>query len=271
MLTREEYQRYSRHLILPEIALEGQKKLKAAAVLVAGLGGLGSPLCLYLAAAGVGRLGLVDFDTVDLANLQRQVLYGTGDVDRSKCEIAKKRLEGLNPHIRLVTHESRLTSVNAEEILSDYDIIVDGTDNFPARYLLNDTCVFMGKPLVHGGVFRFEGQVTVFDSKRGPCYRCLYPNPPPAEEAPSCAESGLLGALPGIIGSIQAVETIKLIIGKGDNLTGRLLQFDGLAMRFQEYALAKNPDCPVCGANPTITKPIDYEAFCGGGERNEGG
>jgi molybdopterin/thiamine biosynthesis adenylyltransferase/rhodanese-related sulfurtransferase len=268
MLTREEYRRYSRHLILPEVTLQGQMKLKSSGVLLVGLGGLGSPLGLYLAAAGVGRLGLVDFDMVDLSNLQRQVLYETRDVGRSKCAVAKKRLQASNPHVQIVPHDSRLNPANAREILADYDIIVDGTDNFPTRYLLNDVCVFMGKPLVYGGVFQFEGQVTVFDSGHGPCYRCLYPAPPPPEEIPSCADGGVFGALPGIIGAIQAVETIKLIIGKGDNLIGRLLHLDGLTMRFQEFALSKNPQCPVCGANPSITEPVDYEMFCGGGDES---
>jgi adenylyltransferase/sulfurtransferase len=270
MLSIEEIQRYSRHLILPEMTLAGQTRLKAAKVLLVGLGGLGSPIGLYLTAAGIGRIGVVDFDTVDLTNLQRQVLFGTGDVGQSKCTIAVKRLADLNPHIDLVTHESRLTSSNARDVLSNYDIIVDGTDNFPTRYLLNDVCVFLGKPLVYGGVFRFEGQVTVFDSVNGPCYRCLYPKPPPPEMVPACADGGVLGALPGIIGSIQAVETIKLILATGDNLTGRLLHLDALKMRFQEYKLVKNSLCPVCGTNPSITEPIDYEMFCNAGDKQSG-
>jgi adenylyltransferase/sulfurtransferase len=265
LLSNDEYMRYSRHLILPEVALPGQKKLKAARVLLVGLGGLGSPAGLYLTAAGVGRIGLVDFDTVDLTNLQRQVLFATSDAGRSKCGSARERLEALNPNIEFVTHEARLTSANASDVLRDYDIIVDGTDNFPTRYLLNDVCVFEGKPLVYGGVFRFEGQVTVFDSRHGACYRCLYPHPPPPETIPSCADGGVLGALPGIIGAMQAVETIKLILGTGDSLVGRLLHLNSLEMRFQEYKLVKNPRCPVCGTNPTITEPIDYEVFCGNG------
>lgn len=261
MLSDEEVRRYSRHLILPEITLEGQRKLKASSVLLAGLGGLGSPHSLYLAAAGVGKIGLVDFDSVDLSNLQRQVLYDTGDVGRSKCTVAKERLAALNPNIRVFTHESRLRAENASDILAGYDVIVDGTDNFATRYLINDVCVFLGRPLVYGGVFQFEGQVTVFDSTRGPCYRCLYPSPPPPETVTARANAGVLGALPGIIGSIQAVETIKLILGKGETLTGRLLRLDALNMRFREFELAKNPTCPVCGENPSITEPADYEAY----------
>lgn len=263
MLSLEEYQRYSRHLILPEMTLEGQQKLKSSRVLLVGLGGLGGPLGLYLSAAGVGTIGLVDFDKVALSNLQRQVLFVTADVGRSKCSVAGERLKALNPNTQFVAHESRLAPENARDVLDPYDIIVDGTDNFPTRYLLNDVCVFMRKPLVYGGVYRFEGQVAVFDAENGPCYRCLYPTPPPPEMVPACADGGVIGALPGIIGAIQAVETIKLIIGKGEILRGRLLYLDGLNMRFQDFKLAKNPSCPVCGDDPTITEPIDYEMFCG--------
>src|SRR5580658_8481973 len=262
-LSKEEILRYSRHLIMPEVGIEGQLKLKQAKVLCIGTGGLGAPLGLYLAAAGVGRIGLVDFDTVDSTNLQRQILFGTRDVGRPKIAAASDRLRDLNPDIQIDTFETHLSSDNALDILKDYDIIVDGTDNFPTRYLVNDGSVLLGKPNVYGSIFRFEGQVTVFGYPDGPCYRCLYPEPPPPGLVPSCAEGGVLGVLPGIVGSIQAAETLKLIIGVGEPLVGRLLLFDALAMRFRELKLRKNPDCPVCGERPTITKLIDYAEFCG--------
>jgi len=262
-LSNEEVLRYSRHLIMPEVGMEGQLKLKAAKVLCIGTGGLGAPLGVYLAAAGVGRIGLVDFDTVDLTNLQRQILFSTSDVGRPKIEAAADRLRGLNPDIQIDTFETRLTSENALELFKDYDLIVDGTDNFPTRYLVNDACILLGKQNVYGSIFRFEGQVTVFGAPGGPCYRCLYPEPPPPGLVPSCAEGGVLGVLPGIVGSIQAAETLKLIIGKGGPLIGRLLLFDALAMRFRELKLRKNPECPVCGAHPTVTSLIDYAEFCG--------
>jgi len=262
-LSKEEIQRYSRHLIMPEVGMEGQLKLKRARVLTIGTGGLGAPLGLYLAAAGVGHLGLVDFDVVDSSNLQRQVTFTTADVGKPKSEAAKARLQALNPAIDIVSYETRLTSENALELFRDYDIIVDGTDNFPTRFLVNDACVLLGKPNVYGSIFRFEGQATVFGYPDGPCYRCLYPEPPPPGLVPSCAEGGVLGVLPGIIGSIQAMETIKLILGTGDPLVGRLLLFDALAMRFRELKLKKNPECAICGKNRTITKLIDYEEFCG--------
>ena len=262
-LSREEIMRYSRHLIMPEVGMDGQLKLKQAKVLCIGTGGLGAPLGLYLAAAGVGRIGLVDFDTVDLTNLQRQILFDTKDIGRPKIEAATNRLRDLNPDIQIDTFETRLTSENALDILKDYDIVVDGTDNFPTRYLVNDACVILGKPNVYGSIFRFEGQITIFAYPGGPCYRCLYPEPPPPGLVPSCAEGGVLGVLPGIVGAIQAAETLKLIIGKGESLVGRLLLFDALAMRFRELKLRKNPECPVCGEHPTITKLIDYEEFCG--------
>ncbi|HEX3376437.1 MAG TPA: molybdopterin-synthase adenylyltransferase MoeB [Candidatus Acidoferrales bacterium] len=262
-LTREEIQRYSRHLIMPEVGMDGQLKLKKARVLTIGTGGLGAPLGLYLAAAGVGHLGLVDFDVVDSSNLQRQVTFTTADVGKSKSEAAKARLSALNPDIEIVSYETRLTSDNALELFRDYDIIVDGTDNFPTRFLVNDACVLLGKPNVYGSIFRFEGQATVFGYPGGPCYRCLYPEPPPPGLVPSCAEGGVLGVLPGIVGSIQAMETIKLILGTGDSLVGRLLLFDALAMRFRELKLKRNSECPMCGDHRTITKLIDYEEFCG--------
>jgi sulfur-carrier protein adenylyltransferase/sulfurtransferase len=262
-LSKEEVLRYSRHLIMPEVGMDGQLKLKAAKVLCIGTGGLGAPLGLYLAAAGVGRIGLVDFDTVDVTNLQRQILFDTTDVGRPKIEAAAARLRGMNPEIQIDTLETRLTSENALDIMKDYDVVVDGTDNFPTRYLVNDACVLLGKPNVYGSVFRFEGQVSIFGAAGGPCYRCLYPEPPPPGLVPSCAEGGVLGVLPGIVGAIQAAETLKLIIGKGDPLIGRLLLFDALAMRFRELKLRKNPECPVCGAHPTVTKLIDYAEFCG--------
>jgi molybdopterin/thiamine biosynthesis adenylyltransferase/rhodanese-related sulfurtransferase len=262
-LSKEEILRYSRHLIMPEVGMDGQLKLKQARVLLIGTGGLGAPLGLYLAAAGVGRLGLVDFDVVDFTNLQRQVTFSTSDVGRSKLAAAKDRLSALNPEIQFDTYETRLTSANALEILRGYDIVVDGTDNFPTRYLVNDACVLLGKPNVYGSIFRFEGQATVFNYPGGPCYRCLYPEPPPPGLVPSCAEGGVLGVLPGIVGAIQAMETIKLILRKGEPLAGRLLLFDALAMRFRELKLRKNPACPVCGEHPTVTKLIDYEEFCG--------
>ncbi len=262
-LSKQEVLRYSRHLIMPEVGMVGQLNLKKAKVLMIGSGGLGAPLGLYLAAAGVGRLGIVDFDTVDFTNLQRQVTFGTSDVGRKKLEAARERLSNLNPEIQIDTFETRLTSDNALDILRDYDIVVDGTDNFPTRYLVNDACVLLGKPNVYGSIFRFEGQASIFGYPGGPCYRCLYPEPPPPGLVPSCAEGGVLGVLPGIIGCIQAMETIKLIIGKGDSLVGRLLLFDALGMRFRELKLRKNPECPVCGEHPTVTKLIDYAEFCG--------
>ncbi len=262
-LSKEEIMRYSRHLIMPEVGMEGQLKIKQAKVLCIGTGGLGAPLGLYLAAAGVGRIGLVDFDVVDSTNLQRQVLFGTTDVGKPKTEAAANRLRDLNPDIRIDTFETQLTSANAFELFKDYDIIVDGTDNFPTRYMVNDASVIMGKPNVYGSIFRFEGQITVFGAPGGPCYRCLYPEPPPPGLVPSCAEGGVLGVLPGIVGTIQAAEALKLIIGKGDPLIGRLLLFDALAMKFRELKLRKNPECPVCGEHPTLTKLIDYAEFCG--------
>ncbi len=262
-LSREEIQRYSRHLIMPEVGMEGQLKLKKARVLTIGTGGLGAPLGLYLAAAGVGHLGLVDFDVVDNSNLQRQVTFTTQDVGKPKSAAAKARLSALNPSIEITAYETRLTSENALELFRDYDIVVDGTDNFPTRFLVNDACVLLGKPNVYGSIFRFEGQATVFGYPGGPCYRCLYPEPPPPGLVPSCAEGGVLGVLPGIVGSIQAMETIKLILGAGDPLVGRLLLFDALAMRFRELKLKRNPECSMCGDHRTITKLIDYEEFCG--------
>ncbi len=262
-LTKEEVQRYSRHLIMPEVGMDGQLKLKNAKVLCIGTGGLGAPLGVYLAAAGVGRIGLVDFDVVDNSNLQRQILFGTKDVGRPKIAAAADRLRDLNPDIQIDTFETRLTSENALELFKDYDIIVDGTDNFPTRYLVNDACVLLGKPNVYGSIFRFEGQATIFAYPGGPCYRCLYPEPPPPGLVPSCAEGGVLGVLPGIVGSIQAAEALKLILGAGDSLVGRLLLFDALAMKFRELKLRKNPECPACSEHRTITKLIDYEEFCG--------
>ncbi|HXO88347.1 MAG TPA: molybdopterin-synthase adenylyltransferase MoeB [Candidatus Acidoferrales bacterium] len=262
-LSKEEIMRYSRHLIMPEVGMEGQLKIKAAKVLCIGTGGLGAPLGLYLAAAGVGRIGLVDFDVVDSTNLQRQVLFGTQDVGKPKTEAAANRLRDLNPDIQIDTFETQLTSANALELFNDYDIIVDGTDNFPTRYLVNDASVMTGKLNVYGSIFRFEGQITVFGAPDGPCYRCLYPEPPPPGLVPSCAEGGVLGVLPGIVGTIQAAEALKLIIGKGDPLIGRLLLFDALAMKFRELKLRKNPDCPVCGTHPTQKGLIDYAEFCG--------
>jgi len=262
-LSSEEIRRYGRHLIMPEVGMDGQKKLKAASVLLIGAGGLGSPLGLYLAAAGVGRIGIVDFDVVDYSNLQRQILHSTKDVGRPKLASAKERLEGLNPFVKVETHEMHLNSGNALELFSRYDVVVDGTDNFPTRYLVNDACVLTGKPNVYGSIFRFEGQASVFATKDGPCYRCLYPEPPPPGLVPSCAEGGVLGILPGIIGTIQANETVKLIIGRGEPLIGRLLLFDAMKMKFRELKLRRNPDCPVCGEHRTITELIDYEAFCG--------
>jgi molybdopterin/thiamine biosynthesis adenylyltransferase/rhodanese-related sulfurtransferase len=262
-LSNEEILRYSRHLIMPEVGMEGQLKLKQAKVLCIGTGGLGAPLGLYLAAAGVGRIGLVDFDSVDLTNLQRQILFSSTDVGRPKIEAAAERLQNLNPDIQIDRYETRLTSENALDLFKDYDIVVDGTDNFPTRYLVNDACVLLKKPNVYGSIFRFEGQITIFGYPDGPCYRCLYPEPPPPGLVPSCAEGGVLGVLPGIVGAIQAAETLKLIIGKGEPLVGRLLLFDALAMRFRELKLRKNPECPVCGNHPTVTKLIDYAEFCG--------
>ncbi len=259
----QEIARYSRHLIMPEVAMEGQKKLKAASILLIGAGGLGSPLGLYLAAAGVGRLGLVDFDVVDFSNLQRQVLHGTPDVGRPKLQSARDRLKAINPEVQVDLYETKLSSANALDIARPYDIIIDGTDNFPTRYLVNDVCVLLKKPNVYGSIFRFDGQASVFHPPHGPCYRCLYPEPPPPGEVPSCAEGGVLGILPGIIGVIQATEAVKLILGKGSPLIGRLLLYDALAMSFQEFKVRRNPKCPICGDNPTITKLIDYEQFCG--------
>ena len=262
-LSNEEISRYSRHLIMPEVALDGQKKLKSARVLTIGAGGLGSPLALYLAAAGVGTLGIVDFDVVDESNLQRQIIHGTSDVGRPKMESARDRITDINPNVRVEAYEEALTSENALDIFRDFDIVVDGTDNFPTRYLVNDACVLLDKPNVYGSIFRFEGQASVFYAKEGPCYRCLYPEPPPPGLVPSCAEGGVLGILPGAIGTIQATETAKLILGIGDPLIGRLLLYDALGMRFREMKLRKDPSCPVCGENPTVTELIDYQEFCG--------
>jgi len=263
VLSNEEISRYSRHLILPEVGMEGQKKLKAAGVLIIGAGGLGSPLAMYLAAAGVGRLGLVDFDVVDASNLQRQVIHSTRNVGRAKLDSAKEYILGVNPNVQVDTYETRFTSENAFAIASDYDVIIDGTDNFPTRYLVNDVCVLLGKPNVYGSIFRFDGQASVFWAGKGPCYRCLYAEPPPPGLVPSCAEGGVLGVLPGIIGCIQANEAIKIILGKGELLIGRLLLFDALGMRFRELKLRQDPNCPICGEHPTIHRLIDYEQFCG--------
>jgi adenylyltransferase/sulfurtransferase len=264
-LTREELARYSRHLILPEVNIDGQRRIKAARVLCIGAGGLGSPAALYLAAAGIGTLGLVDADRVDASNLQRQILYGTGDVGKSKVEQARSRLQELNPAVEIVRHDARLTSANATEIIGPYDLVIDGSDNFPTRYLSNDVCVFARKPNIYGSVFRFEGQASVFAPHLGgPCYRCLFPEPPPPGAAPSCAEAGVLGVLPGIVGLIQATEALKLILGAGETLAGRLLHFDALKMKFREFNLRRDPACPVCGDAPTIFAPIDYEQFCAG-------
>jgi molybdopterin/thiamine biosynthesis adenylyltransferase/rhodanese-related sulfurtransferase/molybdopterin converting factor small subunit len=262
-LSGDEVRRYSRHLILPEVGMDGQRALKAAKVLCIGAGGLGSPAAMYLAAAGVGTIGLVDFDVVDTSNLQRQLLHGTPDVGRSKLASATDRLNALNPNVQIETYETALTSENALELFAPYDVILDGTDNFPTRYLVNDACVLLGKPNAYGSIFRFEGQASVFATKDGPCYRCLYPEPPPPGLVPSCAEGGVLGVLPGIIGTIQATEAIKLIIGMGEPLIGRFLIYDALRMRFRELKLRKDPDCPVCGTHPTVTALIDYEQFCG--------
>lgn len=262
-LSQEEVRRYSRHLIMPEIGMRGQKKLKAAGVLIIGAGGLGSPLAMYLAAAGIGRLGLVDYDVVDHTNLQRQLLYGTEDVGKPKLAAAADRIRSINPHVQVDTFHEPLTSANALRILAPYDVIIDGTDNFPTRYLVNDACVLLGKPNVYGSIFRFEGQVSVFHAAEGPCYRCLYPEPPPPGLVPSCAEGGVLGVLPGIVGTLQALEAIKLIVGVGEPLIGRLLLFDALPMQFTELKLRKNPRCRVCGEHPTVTELIDYEQFCG--------
>lgn len=269
-LTREEIARYSRHLILPEVGLEGQKKLKAASVLMIGTGGLGAPVSLYLTAAGIGRIGLVDFDRVDYSNLQRQVLFGTADIGTSKLEAARKHLTAINPALRVDLHEARLSSENALQIIEPYDIVIDGTDNFPTRYCVNDACVMLKKPNVYGSIFRFEGQATLFDPRPtateqgpGPCYRCLYPDPPPPGMVPSCAEGGVLGVLPGIIGCIQATEAVKLVLGVGSSLVGRLIRYNALDMKFKEYKLRRDPSCPVCGENPSITGLIDYEQFCG--------
>jgi sulfur-carrier protein adenylyltransferase/sulfurtransferase len=262
-LTNDEVQRYSRHLIMPEVGVEGQLKLKAGSVLCIGAGGLGSPAALYLAAAGVGRIGIVDFDVVDYSNLQRQVIHSTRDVGRSKLASAKDRLLGLNPHITIDTYETALSSKNALDLFKPYDVILDGTDNFPTRYLVNDACVILDKPNAYGSIFRFEGQASVFATRNGPCYRCLYPEPPPPGLVPSCAEGGVLGVLPGVIGTIQATEAVKLIMGIGEPLIGRFLVYDALRMKFRELKLKKDPDCPVCGTHPTITELIDYEQFCG--------
>jgi adenylyltransferase/sulfurtransferase len=262
-LSQDEIKRYSRHLIMPEVGIDGQRKLKSSSVLCIGAGGLGSPAAMYLAAAGVGRIGIVDFDVVDFSNLQRQLLHGTPDVGRSKLQSAKDRLNALNPHVEVDTYETALSSDNALELFEPYDVILDGTDNFPTRYLVNDACVLSGKPNAYGSIFRFEGQASVFATKEGPCYRCLYPEPPPPGLVPSCAEGGVLGVLPGIIGVIQATETIKLMLGVGEPLVGRFLIYDALKMRVRELKLRKDPECPVCGTHPTVTKLIDYEQFCG--------
>lgn len=263
-LTSEERRRYARHLSMPEMTVAGQERLKAARILCIGAGGLGSPAAMYLAAAGVGTLGLVDADQVELSNLQRQLIYGTSDLGRAKVDAARDRLGQINPHVEVVPHEVRFTSSNAAAIIESYDVVIDGSDNFPTRYLSNDVCVFARKPNIYGSVFRFDGQATVFAPHLGgPCYRCLFPEPPPAGSVPNCAEAGVLGVLPGIIGTMQAVEAIKLIVGLGESLVGRLLHFDALKMKFREFKLRRDPHCPVCGENPSITAPIDYEQFCG--------
>ena len=263
ILTPAQFDRYRRHLNLPEFGVEGQRKLLDARVLLIGAGGLGCPLAQYLTAAGVGHLGLIDDDVVDLSNLQRQVLYGTADVGKPKVDVALARLRAMNPDVDAVGFKTRITSDNALELMRDWDVIIDGTDNFPTRYLSNDACVLLGKPTVYGAILRFEGQASTFDAKRGPCYRCLFPEPPPPGAVPSCAEGGVLGILPGVIAMIQATEAVKLITGIGEPLIGRFLHYDALAMRFSEFRFAKDPDCPVCGKNPTVTKLIDYEGFCG--------
>ena len=262
-LNNDEVARYSRHLIMPEVGMNGQLKLKSASVLCIGAGGLGSPVAMYLGAAGVGRIGIVDFDVVDYSNLQRQVIHGTPDVGRSKLDSARDRLNAINPEVTVETHDVALSSENALELLANYDVIVDGTDNFPTRYLVNDACVILGKPNVYGSIFRFEGQASVFATKDGPCYRCLYPEPPPPGLVPSCAEGGVLGILPGVVGTIQATEAVKLIIGVGEPLINRFMIYDALRMKFRELKLRKDPDCPVCGETPTVTELIDYEQFCG--------
>jgi adenylyltransferase/sulfurtransferase len=268
-LTNEEIARYSRHLLLPEIGIEGQKKLKAAKVLIVGTGGLGAPLALYLSAAGVGTIGIVDFDFVDESNLQRQIIHGTKDVGRPKVASAKDRMKSINPYINIITHNEALTSKNAMDIIAGYDIVADGTDNYQTRYLVNDACVFLGKPNVYGSIFQFEGQASIFYAKEGPCYRCLYPSPPPPGLVPSCAEGGVMGVLPGIVGTIQANEVIKLIVGGGSSLVGRLLIFDAWRMKFRELKLSKEPACPVCGKDPSIKELIDYEEFCGLKKKND--
>src|ERR1700690_1783564 len=268
-LSKEEILRYSRHLIMPEVGMEGQLKLKSAKVALIGTGGLGAPLGMYLAAAGVGRIGLVDFDVVDFTNLQRQVIHGTKDVGRKKLDSAADTMLDINPYVEIDRHEVALSSENALQILKDYDIVVDGTDNFPPRYLVNDACVLLGKPNVYGSIFRFEGQATIFAYPGGPCYRCLYPEPPPPGLVPSCAEGGVLGILPGIMGSIQAMETIKLILGAGEPLVGRLLLYNALDMSFRELKIRKDKNCPICGEHPTIKELIDYDQFCGVGRGNE--
>ena len=262
-LTNEEILRYSRHLILPEVGMEGQRRLKNAKVLMIGAGGLGAPLGLYIAAAGIGRIGMVDFDVVDVTNLQRQVIHGTKDVGRLKIDSAADSMQDINPALKIDKYNVPLSSANALEIFKDYDVVVDGTDNFPTRYLVNDACVLLDKPNAYGSIFRFEGQATVFHHEDGPCYRCLYPEPPPPGLVPSCAEGGVLGILPGLIGCIQATETVKLILGKGNTLSGRLMLYDALNMRFRELKLRRNPECPVCGDNPTVKELIDYQEFCG--------
>ena len=263
ILNNDEVKRYSRHLILPNVGMAGQEKLKQSSVLVIGAGGLGSPVLMYLAAAGIGRIGMVDYDVVDESNLQRQIIHGTKDVGRAKLESAKESILDINPYLQVDTYEVPFTSDNALEIMEPYDLVLDGTDNFPTRYLVNDACVMLGKPNVYGSIFRFEGQASVFATADGPCYRCLYPEPPPPGLVPSCAEGGVLGILPGLIGSLQATEAIKLLLGIGESLAGRLLIYDALTMEFTELKVRKNPDCPVCGTHPTVTKLIDYEQFCG--------
>src|SRR6266540_2341667 len=262
-LSREEIARYSRHLIIPDMAMDGQLRLKNASVLLIGAGGLGSPNAMYLAAAGVGHLGLVDFDVVDASNLQRQVIHGTSDIGRPKLESAREAIAEINPLVRVTLHDTRLTSENARELIRGYDLVVDGSDNFPTRYLVNDACVLEGKPYVWGSIYRFDGQASVFWAEHGPCYRCLYPEPPPPGMVPSCAEGGVLGVLPGIIGCIQATEILKLALGKGTSLVGRLILFNALDLKFRELKLRRDPECPICGDHPTIKELIDYEMFCG--------